>query len=109
MEMLKGVLKTLLEFVNVGLPAVIQKMQEWATYLKENPAMIWAIGAAITAMLVPSIIAATVALAPMLLAFGQLILVGATVGVAVYALKKAWDENFLGIRDVTMQVWEYLK
>lgn len=79
MEMLKGVLKVLLEFVNVGLPAIIQKMQEWAAYLKENPALIWGIAAAITAALVPSLIAASIAAAPMLLAMAKLILIGAAV------------------------------
>ncbi len=79
MEVLKGVLKVLLDFVNVGLPAVIAKTQEWAAYLKENPALIYGIAAAITAMLVPSLVAAAIAAAPMLLAFAELILIGAAV------------------------------
>ncbi len=45
----------------------------------------------------------------MLLAFGQLMLIGAAVGAAVYLLYQAWQTNFLGIRDITMQVWDYLK
>lgn len=109
MEALKGVLKVLLEFVNVGLPAIIAKTQEWAAYLKENPALIYGIAAAITAMLVPSLVAAAVAAAPMLLAFVQLAAIGAVVGAAVYLLYTAWNENFMGIRDITMQVWDYLK
>ncbi len=61
MEALKGVLQVLLDFVNVGLPAAIAKFSEWFTYLRENPALIYGIAAAITAMLIPSLVAAAVA------------------------------------------------
>lgn len=42
-------------------------------------------------------------------ALGPILLIIAAVAAAVLAFKLAWDANFLGIRDLTLQVWEAIK
>lgn len=108
LEVFKVLAKQLLEFVNVWLPAIIAKFAEWWWYLKEHPGLIYAIAGAITAMLIPALINAAIAMAPMLLAFGELILIGAAVWAAIYLLYTAWESNFLWIQDITKTVRAYL-
>jgi len=60
-------------------------------------------------MLVPALYAAAVAALPFILAAGQLILISAAIGAAVYLLAEAWSTNFLGIQTITMNVFNGIK
>lgn len=60
-------------------------------------------------MLIPALYAAAAAALPFILAAGQLILISAAVGAAVYLLAEAWTNNFLGIQTATMAVFNAIK
>lgn len=100
-DLMKRVFMTVTE----SLPKLMTVMQEFAQTLKENPNLVLWIATAITAMLVPALVAAATAALPFILAAGQLILISAAVGAAVYLLAEAWTDNFLGIQTATMAVF----
>lgn len=104
-DLMKRVFMTVTE----SLPKLMTVMQEFAQTLKENPNLVLWIATAITAMLVPALYAAAVAALPFILAAGQLILISAAVGAAVYLLAEAWTNNFLGIQTATMAVFNAIK
>jgi TP901 family phage tail tape measure protein len=89
-------------FVDWYLP----KLQERLQFIQDNKdafvAAIVAMGVAMLATFVPAAIAAVTAALPLIAIIGA-------VGIAAFALKKAWDENFLGIQDRTKQAWEFLE
>lgn len=95
--------------VTDSLPKLMTVMQEFAQTLKENPNLVLWIVTAITAMLIPALYAAAAAALPFILAAGQLILISAAVGAAVYLLAEAWTNNFLGIQTATMAVFNAIK
>lgn len=74
--------------------------------------MVAGIVSAITAIggFVASIVGVAIpALGAFLVAAGPIILIVAAIVAAVVALKVAWDNNFLGIRDRTQQIFDWLK
>jgi len=54
-------------------------------------------------------VAAALIVGPVLLAVGKIILTFAVVTAIVAALRAAWENNFLGIRDVTATVWGFIQ
>lgn len=83
---------------------LIPAVRQFGDILKENKPVVMAVGIAITATLVPALIAAAAAawaaLAPVLIAAAPLLAIAA----AAAALGFAWQENFFGIRDITDDV-----
>lgn len=104
-DLMKRVFMTVTE----SLPKLMTAMQWLAQTLKENPNIVLWIATAITAMLVPALYAAAVAALPFIIAAGQLILISAAVGAAVYLLAEAWTNNFLWIQTATMAVFNAIK
>lgn len=102
-------MKTVFQTVTDSLPKLMKVMQDFAQVLKDNPNLVLWIATAITAMLVPALYAAAVAALPFILAAGQLILISAAVGAAVYLLAEAWSNNFLWIQTATMAVFNAIK
>lgn len=95
--------------VTDSLPKLMTLMQDFAQTLRENPNLVLWIAAAITAMLVPALVAAASAALPFIIAGGQLILIAAAIGAAVYLLAEAWSSDFMWIKTATLIVWEYIK
>lgn len=59
-----------------------------------------AIGLAIMASFIPAIVSAVASAFPLIAIFGA-------IGAAAFMLKKAWDENWFGMRDKIMIAWEF--
>ena len=68
-------------------------------------ALLSGLGALATAILGPVV----GAIGAFLAAAAPVILIVAAIAAAIYALYLAWQNNFLGIRDITNQVWESIK
>lgn len=102
-------MKRVFQSVTDSLPKLMTVMQDFAKTLKENPNLVLGIATAITVALIPALIAAATAALPFILAAGQLILISAAVGAAVYLLAEAWTNNFLGIQTATMAVFNAIK
>jgi len=68
-------------------------------------ALLSGLGALATAILGPVV----GAIGAFLAAAAPVVLIVAAIAAAIYGLYLAWQNNFLGIRDITNQVWESLK
>jgi hypothetical protein len=90
------------EAFQVGKEAI----KNFVNYLIENKdatvMAISAIGLTILATFVPAMVSASVAALPFIVVLGL-------IAVAVFTLKKAWDNNFLGIQDIWNNVWNKIK
>lgn len=95
-----------LKAVLIALGAVMA-IQAIASVITFVGGIVGAIGA--MASFVAGLGLAVPALGAVLAAIGPVIAIAAALGAAVYALWLAWDKNFLGIRDITSEVWEKLK
>lgn len=86
--------------------AAIQPYIEMAVgWVKEHVKLqdvLIALGIAIASVVVPAIISMVVAAAPIVLAIGAVIAI-------VVLLREAWENNFLGIRDIAATVWGWLQ
>lgn len=79
-----------------------EHIQPLVDFTKENVRLsdvITALGIAIASFVLPSLVAIGAAIAPLVATFAVLV-----AGVA--ALRKAWEKNFLGIRDITKKVFK---
>jgi len=79
--------------INTARPIV-----EWLGSFVEMQDVLVAFGIAIGAVIIPAVASFVAAIAVPLAIFGALI-------VAVAALRTAWEENFLGIRDIVNDAW----
>jgi len=75
-------------------------------FLKENKGLIPIIAGTIMTLLVPSIVTLGGAI---LLALSPFTVIVLLIGLAVAALYLAWNNNFLGIKDIVAGVWDFLK
>lgn len=77
-------------------------------FFKDNEVAFYALAGAITSALIPAATALSVTLATTVVpaiiatvtALAPFIAIGAAIGAAIFALKAAFDNNFLGIRDI---------
>ena len=119
-------------FVDTGIPGALDaitdafgelqdRVEPVFDMLKENKdAVLVGMAAALTAVVVPAFIAWTAATlanaaahltaaAAWALAYLPIIAILAAVGVAAALLYKAWDTNFMGIRDILQGVWDFIQ
>ncbi len=89
-----------------NLPTVLADIQSVFEYLKANPALVAAalamIGVAVLTFVIPALVGAVTAAAPVIAVF-------AVIGAAAYLLYQAWNTNFLGIRTTTETIFNALK
>jgi len=99
-------LANIAENVVKSIPVVIQKFQEFSTWLQNNKPIIagvlTALGAAIAVFVYTTVIPA---LASMIAAAAPVIAIMAAIGLAGYVLYRAWTENWGGIRDTVTNFW----
>lgn len=75
----------------------MQPITEWIKNNVKLQDVLVAIGVAIASFIIPAIVGLVVAITPLIVTFGLLI-------AGAVALRKAWQKNFLGIRDITKKV-----
>jgi hypothetical protein len=104
-----GELATKFGDVVAAVQDFVAKVQETlepiTTWIGENVKLtdvLIALGAAILSVVVPAVLSAVAAAAPVVLLFA-----GITLAVAL--LRKAWEENFLGIQEKVAEVWSIIK
>jgi phage-related protein len=92
------------------LPLVIDWIGSVVEFLQNNRGVVVgifaALGVAVGAFVYTTVIPAMVA---MVASFAPVLAIMAVVGAAVYLLYKAWSSNFLGIRNITAQIWTAVK
>lgn len=76
----------------------VRPVAEWLGSFVEMQDVFMALGIAIGAVVIPAIVSLVAAIAVPLAIFGALV-------VAIAALRTAWEENFLGIRDIVNDAW----
>lgn len=79
-------------------------IQPFIDFIKQNVKLqdvLTALGVAIASFIIPAMIGIGAAIAPLIATFTLLV-------VGVTALRKAWEKNFLGIRDITKKVFNFI-
>lgn len=94
-----------------GFATLVEKVAEFVTgtvvpFVQEHGEMLknvlMAIGAIILATVIPAIVSMVISMAPLLLVI-------AAVTAVIALLRAAWESNFLGIRDITQAVIDFIK
>jgi phage-related protein len=100
-------------FLASTFSTIMTAMEPVTSFIEANlkPIMI-GLAAAIMVVVIPAFVAwaaaAGAAALATIVAMAPIIAVAAAVGIAVAALYLAWSTNFLGIRDITMQVIDFV-
>lgn len=92
---------TQVEAVVAVVEPYLQMAWDWISANVELQDVLIALAAVVMAVVVPAIVSVVTSAAPILLVIGAIIAV-------VALLRKAWEENFLGIRDIAAQAMEWL-
>jgi phage-related protein len=112
-ETIGGMLIPAFTFLATAMGTIMTAMEPVTSFIEANikPIMI-GLAAAITVIVIPAFIAwaaaAGAAALATIVAMAPIIAIAAAVGIAVAALYLAWSTNFLGIRDITMQVIDFV-
>lgn len=79
LDALKAPLQDLIQFVQTGLPIVIENFGKFFNRMKENQAVIWIIAGAVMGALVPALYASATALRANIVALAPFIAAGAAI------------------------------
>jgi tape measure domain-containing protein len=91
------------QFVDAVI-AFLPKLQQMADWLSQNKEILLIVGGAILAGLVPAFIVATGAALGFIATMAPLWIAGAAIAGIAILIYKAWNENFLGVRDAVQGV-----
>jgi TP901 family phage tail tape measure protein len=97
-----GVVETKLQMLWAQVEPVVTQVTAWVGKNVELKDVLIGLGVAVASVVVPAVISLVTAIGPVILVF-------VAVTAAVAALRKAWETNFLGIRDKTQAVIEWIK
>lgn len=104
LPMMKALLGALISFSET-LPGLAKNFVDFASALANNKPALVGIAVAIATMLTPAAITAAAALWGMVAPLLPLVAAATAAGTAVALLYTAWESNFLGIQDITLQAW----
>lgn len=104
LDMLKGAFQGIQNAVAFITPYLTQFVK---VILDNQGLLIMALGM-IAGLFASIAITVVTTMGPALLVLGQFALAGAALAAVGYVLYEAWNSNFLGIRDVVMQFWEFI-